>query len=68
MSIEFAIGPGDQGSVPCRDSKMVLDAFLLNTQHYNGMIKGKGSNAVKGVAPFSGRRSYLKGSLRDTLN
>ena len=34
----FANGPGDQGSIPGRvipkTQKMVLDAALLNTQHY----------------------------------
>ena len=38
-------GPGDQGSVPDRiipkTQKMVLDASLLNTQHYKIHIKGK---------------------------
>ena len=37
----FANGPGDQGSIPGRvipkTQKMVLDATLLNTQHYKGM-------------------------------
>ena len=41
----FANGPGDQGSIPGRviqkTQKMVLDAFLLNTQHYKVRIKGK---------------------------
>ena len=41
----FANGPGDQGSIPGRDirktKKMVLDATLLNTQHYKVRIKGK---------------------------
>ena len=35
---EFANGPGDRGSIPYRvipkTQKMVLDAALLNTQHY----------------------------------
>ena len=35
-----------------KDSKMVLDDSLLNTQHYKVCIKGKWSNPVKGVAPF----------------
>ena len=34
----FAIGPGDQGSIPGqvipKTQKMVLDASFLNTQHY----------------------------------
>ena len=41
----FANGPGDLGSIPGRvipkTQKMVLDAFLLNTQHYKVCIKGK---------------------------
>ena len=41
----FANGPGDQGSVPGRvipnTQKMVLDAALLNTQHYEIRINGK---------------------------
>ena len=41
----FANGPGDRGSIPGRvmpkTQKMVLDATLLNTQHYKVRIKGK---------------------------
>ena len=41
----FAIGPGNLGSIPGRvipkTLKMVLDASLLNTQHYKVRIKGK---------------------------
>ena len=41
----FANGPGDQGSIPGRvipkTKKMVLDAALLNTQHYKVRITGK---------------------------
>ena len=41
----FANGLGDQGSVPGqvipKTQKMVLDASLLNTQHYKVRIKGK---------------------------
>ena len=41
----FANGLGDQGSNPCqiipKTQKMVLDAALLNTQHYKVQIKGK---------------------------
>ena len=41
----FAIGPGDlssiQGRVIPKTQKMVLDASLLNTQHYKVRIKGK---------------------------
>ena len=41
----FNNGAGDQGSIPGRvipkTPKMVLDATLLNTQHYEVRIKGK---------------------------
>ena len=41
----FANGLGDQGSISGQDlpktQKMVLDAALLNTQHYKVRIKGK---------------------------
>ena len=41
----FANGPGDLGSIPgCvipKTQKMVLDASLLNTQHYKVWIKGQ---------------------------
>ena len=41
----FANGQGYQGSIPGRvipkTQKMVLDATLLNTQHYKVRIKGK---------------------------
>ena len=41
----FANWPGDLGSIPVRvipmTLKMVLDASLLNTQHYKVRIKGK---------------------------
>ena len=43
----FANGPGDRGSIPGRiipkTQKMVLDATLLNIQHYMVRIKGKWS-------------------------
>ena len=45
MSRVFANGPGDWGSIPRRvipkTQKTVLDAALLNTQHYKLRIKGK---------------------------
>ena len=45
MATVFANGPGDLGSIPGRvipkTLKMVLDASLLNTQHYKVWIKGK---------------------------
>ena len=41
----FTNGPGDLGSIPGqvipKTQKMVLDATLLNTQHYKVTIKGK---------------------------
>ena len=45
MSIVVTNGPGDQGPIPGRvitkTQKMVLDAALLNIQHYKVRIKGK---------------------------
>ena len=45
MSRVFNNGPGDKGSIPGRvipkAQKMVLDAALLHTQHYEVRIKGK---------------------------
>ena len=45
MSRVFADGPGDRGSIPDqvipKTLKIVLDATLLNTQHYKVRIKGK---------------------------
>ena len=45
MSRVFAYGPEGQGSIPGwvipKTQKMVLDAALLNTQHYTVWIKGK---------------------------
>ena len=53
MSRVFANGLEDQGSIPGRvipkTLKMVLDAALLNTQHYKVKIKGNPGN---GVAPI----------------
>ena len=58
MSRVFANGPGDrdsiQGRVIPKTQKMVLDAALLNTQHYKVKTKGKvelWSNPGNGVAP-----------------
>ena len=51
----FANGPGDLGSIPGRvipkTQKMVLDATMLNTQHYKVRIKVQWSNPGKGVMP-----------------
>ena len=45
MSRVFANGPGDRGSILGRvipkTQKMVLDAALLSTQHYEVRIKDK---------------------------
>ena len=45
MNRVFANGPGDQGSIPDqivpKTKKMVIDATLLNTQHYKVRIKNK---------------------------
>ena len=45
MSRVFANGPGDRVSVPGwvmpKTPKLLLDATLLNTQHYKVRIKGK---------------------------
>ena len=45
MVREFANGPGDLRSIPGRvipkTQKMLLDASLLNTQHYKVQMKGK---------------------------
>ena len=47
MSRVFANGPGDLGSISGRvipkTLKMVLDAALLNTQHYKVGIKDSGA-------------------------
>ena len=70
----FANGPGDLGSIPDRvipkTQKMVLDASLLNTQHYKVRIKGKVEQSREGVAPSPTLwcSSYRKGSLRVTLD
>ena len=70
----FANGPGDLGSIPGRvipkTQKMVLDASLLNTQHYKVQIKGKVEQSWEGVAPSPTPwcSSYRKGSLQVTLD
>ena len=74
ISTLFTNGPGDLGSIPGRvipkTQKMVLDASLLNTQHYKVRIKGKVEPSREGVAPSptSWCSSYRKGSLRVTLD
>ena len=43
MGRVLANAPGDRGSIPGRviskNQKMVLDAALLNTQHYKGKVE-----------------------------
>ena len=53
-----------------RLKKMVIDASLLNTQHYKVRIKGKVEQSREGVAPCPTTwcSSYRKGSLRVTLD
>ena len=70
----YAHGPGNRGSIPDRvipkTQKMVLDAYLPNTQHDKARIKGKWSIRRKGVAPFSPPQccSFWKRSLPVTLD
>ena len=70
----FANGPGDLVSIPGRvipkTQKMVLDASLLNSQHYKVWIKGKVEQSREGVVPSPTPwcSSYRKGSLRVTLD
>ena len=70
----FSNGLGDLGSIPGqiipKTQKMVLDASLLNTQHYKVRWRVKWSNPGKGVAPSptSWCSSYWKGSLWVTLD
>ena len=59
ISREFANGLGDGGSIPGqvipKTQKMVLDAALLNTQHYKVKIKGK----VEQSREWSSARLYF---------
>ena len=54
MIRESTNGPGDRGSVKGRvlpkTQKMIIDAYMLNIQHYKVGIKWKSSNPGKGVA------------------
>ena len=58
------------GRVIPKTQKMVLDASLLNTQHYKVRIKGKVEQSREGVAPSPTPwcSSYQKGSLRVILD
>ena len=55
--MHFANGPGDRGSNPGRvmpkTQNMVLDAALLNTQHYQERIKGKVEQSSEWSSSFS---------------
>ena len=57
MVTVFTIGAEDEvsilGQVIPKTQKMVLDASLVNTQHYKVWVKGKWSNSRKGVLPTS---------------
>ena len=50
----FANGLEDLGSIPDRvipkTQKMVLDASMLNTQHYKVQIKGKGEQSRERIS------------------
>ena len=56
MSWVFANGPGDEGSIPGqvipKTQKMVLDATLLNIQHYKIWIKGKVDQSRGWISDF----------------
>ena len=63
----FTNDPRDRGSIPGRVVSMLLEAALLNTQHYKVSVKW--SNPENEVAPSPTLRygSYWKGILRVTL-
>ena len=56
MNKVFANGLGDRCSIPGRviqkTQKMVLDAALLNTQHYKVRIKGNVGQSREGSSAF----------------
>ena len=66
MSRVFANGPGDQDSIPGqvipKTQKMVLDAALLNTQHYKVWIMGKVEQSwVRScILPYTSGYSWLR--------
>ena len=66
MSRVFTNGPVDRGSVPGqvipKTQKMVLDAALLNIQHYIVRIKGKveQSREWSSAFPYTSVRWLLK--------
>ena len=59
MNRMFANGLGDQHSIPVRvlpkAQKMILDAALLSTQHYEVSIKDKVEQSCKWISalPYS---------------
>ena len=71
MGRVFTNGPGDWGSIPGRvipkTQKMVLNATLLNTQHYKVRIKGKVEESWKWNSTLSlylGVVAIEKGAFR----
>ena len=58
------------GRVIPKTQKMVLDAILLNTQHYKVLSRAKGIYPGKGVVPSPTPQcsSYRKGILQVTLD
>ena len=58
------------GRVIPKTQKMVLDADLLNTQHYRERIKGKLEQFREwnSALPFTSILKILKKSLRDSLD
>ena len=70
----FSNGLRDPGSIPGRvipkTQKMVLNAILIITQHYQVRIKVKWSSSGKVVAPFPTPwcSRYRQESLRVTLD
>ena len=56
MSKVFANGPEDRGSIPGRfipkTEKIVIDAALLNIQHYKVKIKGKVEQSMEKSTAF----------------
>ena len=65
----FDNGPGEWGSIPDKNiskiPKTVLDATLLNTQHYDAGTNGMWRKTEKGKVPFS---TSQKGSFPVTLD
>ena len=47
----FVNNSSDRGSIS-KTQKVVLDASLLNTQHYKAQIKGKVEQYREGIVPF----------------